>query len=153
MANGKFETWLGSIIAPEELFYLAAGDEEQLSEMINRTAKIGYEPFVKTAFVLDFGETKSDLLDLDNFRNNTSSFQIIDIRNLNEVKEHPIFPDSLHIPLPELRERVKEIPTDKPLVVHCAGGYRSAAGSSILENSLGKSIPVFDLSIAINKFL
>ncbi len=30
--------------------------------------------------------------------------------------------------LAEVRNRVEEIPTDKPIVVHCAGGYRSAAG-------------------------
>jgi hydroxyacylglutathione hydrolase len=102
---------------------------------------------------LNLGEMKSDQLDLDNFRNNTSSYQIIDIRNLAEVKESPAFPGSLNIPLPELRERINEIPTDKPLIVHCAGGYRSAAGSSILENSLGKRIAVFDLGTAVNEFL
>jgi len=153
MANGKFETWLGSIVAPGELFYLVAGNEKLLLEVIKRTAKIGYEPFIKTAFVLNYGEMQSDQLDLENFRNNTSSYQIVDVRNSNEVKEHPAFQNSINIPLPELRERVKEIPTDKPLIVHCAGGYRSAAGSSILENNLGKSITVFDLSTAVNEFL
>ncbi|RYE05283.1 MAG: MBL fold metallo-hydrolase [Rickettsiaceae bacterium] len=153
MANGKFETWLGSIIAPGELFYLVAGNEDQLLEVINRAAKIGYETFIKTTFVLNSGEMKSDQLDLESFRNNPSTFQIIDIRNPNEVEEHPAFPGSLHIPLPELRERVNEIPIKKPLVVHCAGGYRSAAGSSILKSSLGKIIPVFDLGTAVSEFL
>ncbi len=153
MANGKFETWLGSIIAPEELFYLTAANENKLAEMLLRTAKIGYEVFVKAAFVLNEGELKSNQLDLETFKNNTSDYQIIDIRNDIEVKEHPGFPNSLHIPLPELRNRLNEISTDKPLVVHCAGGYRSAAGSSILENTFPNSVVIYDLGLAVNEFL
>jgi len=47
--------------------------------------------------------------------------------------------------LNRLRETSSEIPTDKPIVVHCAGGYRSAAGSSILKRQLDGVI-VYDLS-------
>jgi hydroxyacylglutathione hydrolase len=57
----------------------------------------------------------------------------------------------LLIPLPELRERVKEIPADKPVLVHCAGGYRSAAGMSIIQSALPNT-PVFDLSEAVSEF-
>ncbi len=41
--DGKFETWLGSIIKPEEQFYIAAKDEEQLQRILLRVAAIGYE--------------------------------------------------------------------------------------------------------------
>ena len=51
---------------------------------------------------------------------------------------------------PELRERVSEIPLDKPILVHCAGGYRSSAGSSIIEKELG--VTALDLSDDIKKF-
>lgn len=40
--------------------------------------------------------------------------------------------DSLHIPLTHLRERMDEVPTDRPVVIHCEGGYRSAIGASLL---------------------
>ena len=56
----------------------------------------------------------------------------MDIRNRAEAQQ-PLFDEALNIPLPELRERAHEIPTDKPVVVHCAGGYRSAAGASIVQ--------------------
>ncbi len=153
MSSGKFETWLGSIITPGEAFYLASENEGQLFEILIRTAKIGYETFVKKAFVLESGELKSIQLDLEDFKDDTAKYQILDIRNNGEVKEHPAFPGSLHIPLPELRERVAEIPTGKPIVVHCAGGYRSAAGSSILESSLPENAIVYDLGPAITQFL
>jgi rhodanese-related sulfurtransferase len=32
-----------------------------------------------------------------------------------------------------LLDRVKELPTDRPLLVYCAGGYRSSIAASILQ--------------------
>ncbi|MGZ3776664.1 MAG: protein-tyrosine phosphatase family protein, partial [Mucilaginibacter sp.] len=52
--------------------------------------------------------------------------------------------------LPELRERLNEIPTDKPIVVHCAAGYRSAAATSIIACNI-KNVPVYDLGEAISE--
>jgi len=39
---------------------------------------------------------------------------------------------SHNIPLTHLRERMAEVPQDRPVVVHCEGGYRSAIGTSLL---------------------
>ncbi len=150
--GGKFETWLGSIIGPEEHYYLAAESEEQLQELIRKAAKIGYELLIKGAFVLDaVAETSSSVINVGEFRENQDNYTIVDIRNTSEVKDGQVFEKALHIPLPDLRERAKEIPTDKPVVVHCAGGYRSAAGSSIVEAALPQT-RVLDLSEAVNDF-
>ena len=74
----------------------------------------------------------------------------MDIRNESETKGNEIFQGALNIPLAELRHRMSEIPKNKPIVVHCAGGYRSAAGASIIEAATSGS--VLDLSEAINEF-
>ncbi|MNL79940.1 hypothetical protein D3C87_2066560 [compost metagenome] len=68
------------------------------------------------------------------------------------MKQKTIFTSSLNIPLGELRERIKEVPAGKPIVVHCAGGSRSAAGSSIIAAELGAEIPVYDLGGAVRDF-
>ncbi len=143
--GGKFETWLGSILAPEEAFYLVAENEERLEDLIRRTAKIGYEKFIESAFVYELGKETMSPLNLSEFTGNLAAYTIVDIRNTAEVKEHPMFEKVIHIPLPELRERLLEIPFNKPIVVHCAGGYRSAAGSSILQNAFGERTKVYDL--------
>jgi rhodanese-related sulfurtransferase len=39
----------------------------------------------------------------------------------------------MHIPLAQLRARVSEVPTGKPIVVHCASGWRSSAAASLLR--------------------
>jgi hydroxyacylglutathione hydrolase len=63
-----------------------------------------------------------------------------------------MFDSSINIPLAEIRDRVNEIPADKPVAVHCASGYRSAAGSSILQSILGQKVQVFDLGEAVKQF-
>lgn len=148
----KFETWLGSIINPEEKFYLTASNAEQLKGLIERTASIGYESFIETAFVFENGNKKMEFVDVEQFKNHINEFNVIDVRNVTEFKNEPIFPRAKNIPLGELRERVNEIPTDKPVIIHCAGGYRSAIGSSIVNAAIGHKIQVFDLSEAINQF-
>ena len=152
MNDTKFETWLGSIINPGEPFYLAAESESGLNELIERTAKIGYEKQIALAFVIDFGNTEMKTFDSALLKNNEDDFTIIDIRNETEVKANKIFASSLHIPLHELRERTNEIPLHKPIVVHCEGGYRSAAGSSIIKSKLNGASQVYDLGEDVKIF-
>jgi hydroxyacylglutathione hydrolase len=152
MDDTKFETWLGSIVNPAESFYLIAENEAVLNQLIERIAKIGYENQIALAFVLEYGNETSDVLNLADFKNNLSDYTIVDIRNPSEVKTRTIFEHTIPIPLYELRERIQEIPTNKPIVVHCAGGYRSAAGSSIIESKIHKSSQIMDLSEAVKTF-
>lgn len=152
MNGGKFETWLGSIINPGEMFYLAAESEVVLRELIRRTARIGYEKFIKLAFVLTGGPVTGKALDTSSFHDDTAAYTVVDVRNASEAAEHPLFTGSLNIPLPELRDRLAEIPNTKPVVVHCAGGYRSAAGSSLIALALNGTTPVYDLGEAVRTF-
>ena len=152
MNDTKFETWLGSIVNPDEQFYLIAENETVLNELIERTAKIGYEKQIVLAFVADFGNTEMKPFDSSALQDNEDAYTIIDIRNHSEVKSTKIFANALHIPLHELRERTNEIPLHKPIVVHCAGGYRSAAGSSIIRSKLNGTSQVYDLSEAVKTF-
>ena len=82
-------------------------------------------------------------------RQHSEHFTVVDIRNRSEVTQ-ALFPDTLLIPLPELRERAGEIPRDKPVLVHCASGYRSAAGASILVPLL-PGTAVYDLGPAVQE--
>ncbi|MDP9047732.1 MAG: MBL fold metallo-hydrolase, partial [Bacteroidota bacterium] len=83
-------------------------------------------------------------LDLNDFRSHPGHYTIVDARNANETEDGLVFDHACTIPLPELRERVNEIPTDKPIVAHCAAGYRSAAASSIIRGKI-TNVPVYDL--------
>ena len=150
--NDKIETWLGAIVQPKERFYLVIDSVKNRREILERVAKIGYEQQVKAVLTLSETSKKaSDTLDFDAFKKHPENYTIIDIRNKSEFKDVRFFENALNLPLHELRQRIAEIPTKKPIVVHCAGGYRSAAGSSIIAKEL-KEHTVLDLSDKINEF-
>lgn len=149
--GGKFETWLGSVVGPAEKFYLLADTQIQLDAVIRKAAKIGYEGNIKGALLAPAGQpTPSPAVDVAQVHAHPEQFTIVDIRNYTEAQQ-PLFANALLIPLPELRERVSEIPADKPVLVHCAGGYRSAAGASIIQNAL-PGVLVLDLGEAVSEF-
>ena len=152
MEGDSFETWLGTIVRPDEKFFLVAKDEDQLRNGLERVAKIAYEKQMEGVSIYEDQEgINSPAFDFDHFRDNPDEYYILDVRNVSEVEERKIFEQAINIPLARLEERISEISTDKPIVVHCSGGYRSAVAHSILENHFpGKNI--FDLSDKIDQF-
>jgi len=151
--SARFETWLGSIAGPTEAFYLIGTDRSAIDTLIKKASKIGYEKNIRGALLEpETGLEQLPDIDLEHFRTHPEKYTIIDVRNPNEVKENTIFEHAISIPLPELRDRLSEIPTEKPIVVHCAAGYRSAAATSIIVAAI-KSVLVFDLGEAVNTFM
>jgi hydroxyacylglutathione hydrolase len=57
---------------------------------------------------------------------------LLDIRNPREWAAKHIY-GSVNIPLNHLQERIGEIPRDRCIAVHCAGGYRSSIAASIMH--------------------
>jgi len=150
--NDKFETWLGTLVKPGEQFYIVINSIDDYDYILERVAKIGYDNQVLSVLTLDNKNLKKDnILDINQFKNNPNNFTIIDIRNESETKSGMIFKNALHFPLGELRTMAQDIPTHKPIVVHCAGGYRSTAGYTIIQNE-NQNAEVFDLSFAIKDF-
>jgi hydroxyacylglutathione hydrolase len=150
--NAKFETWLGSIVTPEDSFTLVIDSKKNKDNLLHRVAKIGYEKLLKQVITLsDENLVTTSTLDLADFKKNPENYTIVDIRNTSEVEEGKFFENAISHPLNELRNTAKEIPIDKPIVVHCAGGYRSAAGSSILEKEI-QDATVYDLSEDVKQF-
>jgi glyoxylase-like metal-dependent hydrolase (beta-lactamase superfamily II)/rhodanese-related sulfurtransferase len=152
MKNRSFETWLGSIVNPDEPFYLIAENDKELDRFIARIASIGYEKQIAVAIAGNIGNEKMEYFDSEELKKDHQAFTILDIRNPSEVADKKIFPNSVNIPLYELRERIDEIPNDKPIIVHCAAGFRSAAGSSIVHSKFDGIIKVYDLSEAVKTF-
>ena len=57
---------------------------------------------------------------------------ILDVRNPNEyVTAH--YPNALNIPVNELEARLSEVPSGKPVLVHCALGRRALRAYEILK--------------------
>ena len=136
-----YATWLGWIV-PENAPLLFVADGVPLREVIEESLLVGYERF---AGVLDGGVDawaatgrsigKAGLSDAEEVARALDEGAIaIDVRERSEVSTGKI-PGALELPLGELEERVHEVPRDRPLVVYCAAGSRSATAISILERA------------------
>ncbi|MGQ0846698.1 MAG: MBL fold metallo-hydrolase [Sporichthyaceae bacterium] len=61
-----------------------------------------------------------------------AALQIVDVRGPGEHAAGSV-PGAVNLPLTGLRESLGQLDPDRPVLVHCAGGYRSIAAASLLE--------------------
>lgn len=60
--------------------------------------------------------------------------QILDVRNPDE-RASGFIPASLHIPIDDLRQRVRELPHDREIIVYCQSGQRSYVAARLLRQN------------------
>ncbi|WP_370413926.1 rhodanese-like domain-containing protein [Streptomyces fradiae] len=68
---------------------------------------------------------------------------LLDVRRATERASAGYVEGSRHIPLHELRSRIREIPLGVPVWVHCAGGLRASLAASLLA-SAGHEVVAID---------
>ncbi len=68
---------------------------------------------------------------------------ILDVRNPDEYEEKHV-PGAVLVPLPELGERLDEVPEGRPLYVICARGGRSRSAAQAMLLQLG--LPVVNVT-------
>ncbi|MEU4685271.1 MBL fold metallo-hydrolase [Streptomyces xinghaiensis] len=142
-ADGRFAEQAGSVVAPDaEIIVVAPEDREE--ELVTRLARIGFDHVA--GYLRDpdgvfpglaAEMTRASRVTADELRTVLASEQapvVVDVRGGGEREEGHI-EGSLHIPLAELAKRQDEIPADRPVVVHCAGGHRSSIGASLLRHA------------------
>ena len=61
---------------------------------------------------------------------------VLDVRNLDEYEEKHV-PGAVLVPLPELGDRLDEVPKGRPLYVICARGSRSRSAAEAMRLQLG----------------
>lgn len=150
--GGKFASWLGSVISPGKKFYLVGESNEKLRPIVEKTTSIGYEAHVLGAFVYNKPvQAPFPVLDSGAFAGSPDQYTIVDVRTPHEYATEKIFSSAINIPLPDLAERLSEIPGGKPVVVLCASGYRSAIATSIIRNNV-EGLQIFDLGKEVQKY-
>ncbi|MGI9206937.1 MAG: MBL fold metallo-hydrolase [Rhodococcus sp. (in: high G+C Gram-positive bacteria)] len=139
--DGRFaET--GGMVAEvgERIVLITYPGEEQ--EAAVRLARIGSDNAIGYLAVAD-GMFPAELTELVRTAPRTSveeldtllaagTVTLVDIRNPGE-RELGTIPGAVPIPLAQLRTRLGQVPTGKPIVVHCAGGWRSSVAASLLR--------------------
>jgi glyoxylase-like metal-dependent hydrolase (beta-lactamase superfamily II)/rhodanese-related sulfurtransferase len=143
--GGQFATWAGTILSRDQPVVIIADPGREL-EAATRLGRIGLDHVVG---YLDRGmeslESRPDLTTqtsrlgapLAASRAGAAAAGtaplVIDVRAPAERAQKRI-KESIGIPLNHLGERVAELPRDRPLLVHCAGGYRSSIAASLLQH-------------------
>lgn len=142
--GGQFAIWAGSLIPLETPLIIVAESEEKVAEARTRLARVGLEnvkgylqggveawrsagfevrtvPQVSVDQLHDLIESETDL-------------QVLDVRRSAEYESGHVGP-AVSAPLADLRKTItalKVTPVKKTAVI-CAGGYRSSAATSVLE--------------------
>ncbi|HEX6970144.1 MAG TPA: MBL fold metallo-hydrolase [Micromonosporaceae bacterium] len=142
-ADGRFAETAGAVVKPDERVLVVAPQDRE-DEIVTRLARIGFDQVVgylrepEAAFlgmVAEMGRaSRLTATDLREALSRPEPPVVVDVRNIGE-REQGAIEGSLHIPLAELPGRIDEVPTDRPIVVHCAGGYRSSVAASLLRRA------------------
>jgi glyoxylase-like metal-dependent hydrolase (beta-lactamase superfamily II) len=142
--GGQFAMWAASLIPLTAPVILVAESEEKVNEAVMRLARVGIET---VRGYLDGGMLawhEADLpssvveqitvAELNEMLESQTGLQLLDVRRPPEYSSGHV-PRAVTAPLSILKERIPSLGFDpkRPTAVICAGGYRSSAGTSILE--------------------
>jgi hydroxyacylglutathione hydrolase len=140
--GGQFATWTGTLIPLKTPIALIAEDEAHVRETQVRLARVGHENVVGylNGGILAWHQAHLPLVsteqitvdELDRRIKEGIARQVLDVRRPGEYKSGHIR-DVMHLPLNRLREQSEKLDRSQPISVICAGGYRSSAAASILE--------------------
>ena len=141
--GGQYATWAGSVLDPAKPIILIATPGAE-GESALRLGRIGFD---RVAGFLDGGmaaaERRPDaIVTTDRLSPEVAAARLsgphpplaIDVRSTAERRDKRIEP-SIACSLSSLRDPAAAIPHDRPLLVYCAGGYRSSIGASLLERA------------------
>ncbi|WMJ72055.1 MBL fold metallo-hydrolase [Cytophagaceae bacterium ABcell3] len=142
--EGDFAPWAGTLITDIRQTILLVCENGQEEDAITRLARIGYDQvagFLKggiDAWKLA-GENMENITSVspEEFagRYKQQDVDVADVRRPGEYDSGHV-KGAVNVPLDYIKEEAKQkIPQEKPVYIHCAGGYRSMIAASVLKRS------------------
>jgi hydroxyacylglutathione hydrolase len=142
--NRSFNTWAGWLIPYDRDFYLIVNDAcaHCVDEAVRDLAMIGLDVagYFGAEILRSWTSQGGVLGTLPQItsrelaeRMRTDEVTVLDVRGRTEWEAGHL-PGVENIPVGFLTDRLDEIPQDRPLVVHCQGGGRSAIAASLLRS-------------------
>ena len=141
--NKSFTTWAGWFLPYDADFYLLTTDGGRaLDEAVRDLAMIGLDRvggWFSTDAVAGWAAGGRSLETIRQMRPaelaaelGSGQAAVLDVRGADEWEAGHL-PDVVNIPLGHLPSRMGDVPSGRPLVLHCQGGGRSAIAASILQ--------------------
>ena len=140
--RGQYATWTGTVLDREHPIVIIA-DPGSERESAVRLGRIGFDHvagFLEGGLhsLADHPEllSRTDRLSpqVAAERVHREQAVLLDVRAPGERAQHRIA-NTLAIPLSQLATRIGDLPRTRPLIVHCAGGYRSSIAASLLKRA------------------
>ncbi len=149
--GGQFASWAGSLISMAAPIVIVAASDEKVGEAQLRLARVGLEniqgylaggieAWEEAGLELDV-VPQINVAELKKLIATRPELQIVDVRRPAEYESGhaPLAASAPLAKLPELLPALKLNP-NAPTAVICAGGYRSSAGTSILQKHSFKDL-------------
>jgi hydroxyacylglutathione hydrolase len=139
--GGQYATWAGTVLTHDAPIVVIA-DPGRESESAVRLGRIGFDHVA--GYLQDGMQSLAGHPELTATTERISAPLAaerlagaqppvaIDVRTPRE-REAKRIEGSVTVPLNHLTERLRELPADRPLLVFCAGGYRSSIAASLLQ--------------------
>ncbi len=139
--GGQYATWAGTILDTTLPIIIVAQPGAE-TESAMRLGRIGFDQvagFLEGGLAA-VGSRRELIVSTDRLSPETAAQRMasatpplaIDVRSPRERADKWIA-DTVHTPLNSLRTAASDVPRDRPLLVHCAGGYRSSMAASLLQ--------------------
>jgi glyoxylase-like metal-dependent hydrolase (beta-lactamase superfamily II)/rhodanese-related sulfurtransferase len=141
--GGQYATWAGTVLDRDHPIVIIA-DLGRENESATRLGRIGFDHIV--GYLQDGLHSLKSRPDLTATTDRLSAPYAagllssaepplaIDVRAPRE-RDQKYIAESLGIPLNHLVEKLETLPKGRPLLVYCAGGYRSSIAASLLERN------------------
>jgi rhodanese-related sulfurtransferase/glyoxylase-like metal-dependent hydrolase (beta-lactamase superfamily II) len=139
--GGSYATWAGTILDREKPIVIIAEPGRQ-EEAAMRLGRIGFDSVVgylrdgisalESRTDLMTGTTRVTPAEAAAALGSSTPPLVLDIRAPKEWQKSHL-DGSVNVPLNHLVERMNEVPASRPVLVHCAGGYRSSIAAGLLQ--------------------
>lgn len=140
--DGSFAPWVGALIPDVKQEILLVTDPGREQETVTRLARVGYDYCLgyleggmeawKAAGMETDQIQRVSVSELAEIVAKEPETAVFDVRKGSEyLSEH--YAKASSAPLDTVNESMLEIPRDKTVYIHCAGGYRSMIFASILR--------------------
>lgn len=143
--DGRFAEYAGSVVRPDEAIVLVSDPGTEV-EARTRLARIGFDnvaghlesPYAVMQQNPESVERASRLTveEFTQRRGSVPDLLVIDVRGPGETAEGKL-DEAVEVPVGSMRDRLEELQehSERPVVVMCAGGYRSSIAASLLRSN------------------
>ena len=135
----ELSIWAGWLLDPEQPLLLVLDIDADIEQIVRLFLRTGFSKFagylvggMKAWDNAALPLAEIDQMTVHELKKRADEVQIVDVRSPDEWEEGRV-PGAMHLFLPELEKKSRELDKASPVAVYCDSGYRASLGTSILQ--------------------